>query len=386
MCSCHSGKKFLPLSKDPPQGLLGWVFTTKDDSVPHGHRSYESHKVDKDFMDVGNESKSINTKKDLFKDMDVLGCLQRAKLAGKAGVRHSRTGKATAYWHGNGKTVGGDVTDGAGEERAEAVYQRMKWTNEMVKILIIAVCYIEACVLSSIDPARAGRWRVISGIFAERGYRASAQQCEDKFNVLNRRYRRLNEILGGNTSRVVENPEFMELMDLTDEAKEEARRILGSKQLFYQEMWSYHNQNWSFLPHDPTVKKSVMLAIKGKDKCDAETPPPGMPTKRMRCQEHGVVDLDRTPDYHNPQSTDVNNMPNTELGSGLQENQIMSRIFELTETKLQIQEQILELKNQLFHKQKFHHEQEKMLAILRSENEALRLANEHLSLKLRRAK
>nr|GMD04828.1 hypothetical protein Iba_chr06bCG0810 [Ipomoea batatas] len=74
------GKKFLPLSKDPPQGLLGWVFTTKDDSVPHGHRSYESHKVDKDFMDVGNESKSINTKKDLFKDMDVLGCLQRGRM------------------------------------------------------------------------------------------------------------------------------------------------------------------------------------------------------------------------------------------------------------------------------------------------------------------
>lgn len=87
MCSCHSGKKFLPLSKDPPQGLLGWVFTTKDDSVPHGHRSYESHKVDKDFMDVGNESKSINTKKDLFKDMDVLGCLQRDIISKEHGIQ-----------------------------------------------------------------------------------------------------------------------------------------------------------------------------------------------------------------------------------------------------------------------------------------------------------
>lgn len=293
---------------------------------------------------------------------------------------------------GNSKTVGRDATDSAGKEREEVVYKRMKWTNQMVRTLIIAVCYIEACVLSSIESVRTGKWRVISKVFAERGYRASPQQCEGKFNDLNRRYKRLNEILGRvNACLVVEDLEYMELMDLTDEAKEEARKILGCKQLFYQEMCSYHNQNWSCLPHDPTVRKSVLLAIKGKDKCDAETLARGMPMKRMKCREHSVLNLDRASGYSrysmtsypNLQSTDLSNMSNSDPGSGLEEKQTMSRIFQLTETKLQIQEEILELEKQLLQRQKYHHEQERMLARMRSENEAMRLANKRLALKLR---
>lgn len=70
MCLSCIGKKVLPINKDL-QVLLGWVFTTKDYSVPHGHMRYESHNLDKDFIDVGNDSKSISTKKGLLKDMDV---------------------------------------------------------------------------------------------------------------------------------------------------------------------------------------------------------------------------------------------------------------------------------------------------------------------------
>ncbi|MFS7912746.1 hypothetical protein Hanom_Chr02g00133491 [Helianthus anomalus] len=44
-------------------------------------------------------------------------------------------------------------------------------------------------------------------VMAERGHFLSPQQCEDKFNDLNKWYRRLNEILGRGTScEVVENP------------------------------------------------------------------------------------------------------------------------------------------------------------------------------------
>ncbi|KAJ0939879.1 hypothetical protein HanRHA438_Chr02g0066301 [Helianthus annuus] len=47
----------------------------------------------------------------------------------------------------------------------------------------------------------------VSKVMAERGHFVSLQQCEDKFNDLNKWYKRLNEIFGRGTScEVVENP------------------------------------------------------------------------------------------------------------------------------------------------------------------------------------
>ncbi|KAJ0987017.1 hypothetical protein J5N97_005373 [Dioscorea zingiberensis] len=71
----------------------------------------------------------------------------------------------------------------------------------------------------------------------------SPQQCEDKFNDLNKRYKRLNEILGrGTTCRVVENPTLLESMThVSAKAKEDVKKILSCKHLFYREMCAYHN-------------------------------------------------------------------------------------------------------------------------------------------------
>ncbi|CAB4308642.1 unnamed protein product [Prunus armeniaca] len=76
-----------------------------------------------------------------------------------------------------------------------------------------------------------------------KGCHVSPQQCEDKFNDLNKRYKRLNDILGRGTScRVVENPALMDSMPhLSAKAKDDVRKILSSKHLFYKEMCAYHN-------------------------------------------------------------------------------------------------------------------------------------------------
>ena len=48
-----------------------------------------------------------------------------------------------------------------------------------------------------------GKWKTVSKFMLEKGCYVSPQQCEDKFNDLNKRYKRLNEILGTKESRLV---------------------------------------------------------------------------------------------------------------------------------------------------------------------------------------
>ncbi|KAJ8537710.1 hypothetical protein K7X08_014250 [Anisodus acutangulus] len=88
-----------------------------------------------------------------------------------------------------------------------------------------------------------GKWKSVSRAMMERGFYVSPQQCEDKFNDLNKRYKRVNDILGkGTACRVVENQNLLETMDhLSTKMKEEVKKLLNSKHLFFREMCAYHN-------------------------------------------------------------------------------------------------------------------------------------------------
>ncbi|KAA0041403.1 hypothetical protein IC582_009858 [Cucumis melo] len=129
-------------------------------------------------------------------------------------------------------------------------WQRMKWTDEIVRLLIAVVACVgddgEAGMGSKRKSGilhKKGKWRTVSKIMQSKGCHVSPQQCEDKFNDLNKRYKRLNDILGKGTScRVVENPALMDSMPhLSSKAKDDVRKILSSKHLFYKEMCAYHN-------------------------------------------------------------------------------------------------------------------------------------------------
>ncbi|XP_010536037.1 PREDICTED: uncharacterized protein LOC104811130 [Tarenaya hassleriana] len=133
-------------------------------------------------------------------------------------------------------------------------WQRMKWTDDVIRLLISVVASIDDDGL--IDGGaeeglkskhgclhKKGKWKMVSKIMIGKGCRVSPQQCEDKFNDLNKRYKKLNDILGRNIScSVVENPSLMDSMShLSAKAKDEVRKILNSKHLFYKEMCAYHN-------------------------------------------------------------------------------------------------------------------------------------------------
>ncbi|KAI3696708.1 hypothetical protein L6452_29204 [Arctium lappa] len=149
---------------------------------------------------------------------------------------------------------------GDGKLRKGSPWQRMKWTDNMVRLLIMVVFYIgdeSASDQPTSDTAekkktaaaagggvlqKKGKWKSVSRAMMERGFYVSPQQCEDKFNDLNKRYKRVNDILGkGTACKVVENQTLLESMDLPVKMKEEAKKLLNSKHLFFREMCAYHN-------------------------------------------------------------------------------------------------------------------------------------------------
>lgn len=150
-----------------------------------------------------------------------------------------------------------DESGFAGEDgkRRVSPWQRMKWTDNMVRLLIMVVFYIG----DEVGAAEAGgegggkkkgggalqkkgKWKSVSRAMMERGFYVSPQQCEDKFNDLNKRYKRVNDILGKGTScRVVENQSLLDSMDLAPKVKDEVKKLLNSKHLYFREMCAYHN-------------------------------------------------------------------------------------------------------------------------------------------------
>ncbi|KAJ6742473.1 F16F4.11 PROTEIN-RELATED [Salix viminalis] len=155
------------------------------------------------------------------------------------------------------------TTDG---KRKISPWQRMKWTDNMVRILIMAVFYIGDEVGSEgSDPIgkkkpgglaqKKGKWKSVSRAMMEKGFYVSPQQCEDKFNDLNKRYKRVNDILGkGTACGVVENQSLLDTMELSPKMKDEVRKLLNSKHLFFREMCAYHNS----CSHAPNGVASVI--------------------------------------------------------------------------------------------------------------------------------
>eukprot|EP00252_Welwitschia_mirabilis_P020149 TRINITY_DN4872_c0_g1_i1.p1 TRINITY_DN4872_c0_g1~~TRINITY_DN4872_c0_g1_i1.p1 ORF type:complete len:504 (+),score=151.25 TRINITY_DN4872_c0_g1_i1:726-2237(+) len=139
-----------------------------------------------------------------------------------------------------------------GKSKKNNMWQRMKWTDAMVKLLITVVLYVGEDNMPDYSDGnkrkagvmqKKGKWKTVSSYMARKGCFVSPQQCEDKFNDLNKRYKRLNDILGkGTTCDVVENPSLLDSMHhLSAKTKEDVRKLLSSKHLFYKEMCAYHN-------------------------------------------------------------------------------------------------------------------------------------------------
>lgn len=262
-----------------------------------------------------------------------------------------------------------------GIEEIEQGWQRIRWTNEMVKILITAVCYYDDVVSvegSDFDwnhlltPIK-GKWRSVSRALVERGFLVSPQQCEDKFNDLNKKYKRLIQILGTDTSyNVVENPTIMEGINIPDESKDEVRKILTCKQLFFKEMYSYHSKNHKFLPHDAPLQKSMLAILTDTDHVTS-----GSPLKK------------RKPGQANGNLTDFTN-----ILPGAMEEQELSELLrlqslELEEKRLQIQMKMLKLEKKKFEWLKSCRHEDEELQQMMLDNKLMQLENERQAFMLK---
>ncbi|KAK2366569.1 sequence-specific DNA binding transcription factor [Trifolium repens] len=325
-------------------------------------------------------------------------------------------------------------------------WQRVKWTDKMVRLLITAVSYIgedgssegggggrrKFAVLQ-----KKGKWKSISKVMAERGYRVSPQQCEDKFNDLNKRYKKLNDMLGRGTScQVVENPALLDVIDfLNEKEKDDVRKILNSKHLFYEEMCSYHNCNRLHLPHDPALQRSLQIVLRNRDDHDNDD------VRRSYHDDHDEDDHDMETDDHdefeenfashgdsrgifgglggttkrprqgqghedpttfgNPLNcqeyqktshphgqtaqTDGNQaLPENMRAAWLQKQWLDSRSVQLEEQKLQIQVEMLELEKQRFKWERFSKKQDRELEKFKLENDRMKIENERIALELKR--
>lgn len=188
-----------------------------------------------------------------------------------------------------GQTTENSADDGKRTTSSSSPWQRMKWTDNMVRLLIMVVFYIGDEVSSEgNDPSgkkkssgvlqKKGKWKSVSKAMMERGFYVSPQQCEDKFNDLNKRYKRVNDILGkGTACKVVENQNLLDTMDhLTPKMKEEVKKLLNSKHLFFREMCAYHNSCGHATQQSPEIvtEPSIPQPQSHHQKCHHSTENP----------------------------------------------------------------------------------------------------------------
>ncbi|XP_078441179.1 uncharacterized protein LOC144711131 [Wolffia australiana] len=315
------------------------------------------------------------------------------------------------FSHGSEEEEPSEEHSNAHQSKPTTQWHRMKWTDNMVKLLITIVSYIGEDASSEGGRKlsllqKKGKWKSVSSVMAERGFFVSPQQCEDKFNDLNKRYKRLTDILGRGTScRVVENPALLEMMDhLSDKAKDDVRKILNSKHLFYEEMCSYHNCNRLHLPADPSVQRSLQLALRnereeedgvdgGEDDGGGEN---SFFAKRVKLDIESedqyamtgigstyVVASDQV-GRHRPSQLDLSQMfPEGSEAAQAQEQMIRARALQLQEHQLHIQSQMAELERHRARWRQMSQMKDRELDQIRLENDKMRLENEQLALQLK---
>lgn len=275
-------------------------------------------------------------------------------------------------------------------------WRRIKWTEEMVKLLIYTVSYIRQFALSNVGNGRnepsflqkIGKWKVVSKVMVERGYRVSPQQCEDKFNNLNKTYKKLNDVLGrGMSCKVVENPKILDEIDIPEGKKDNAKKILSSKQLFFEQMCSYHSGNQLCLPHDPDLQRSLQLALSKKLDYDKQEQDPGAYTQDNETEDSNLKSMDYNgilEDHSQHALTDLEGFhPEGSTADGLWEQWVAFRSCRLKLQRLQVNARILRLENRWFKWQRICWRKDRELIRMRLENERLKIENERIELELK---
>ncbi|XP_074588892.1 uncharacterized protein LOC141844791 [Curcuma longa] len=283
----------------------------------------------------------------------------------------------------------------AGGGQKVSPWHRMKWTDEVVRLLISVVAYVGDHEDGAVDSLAArrkhgaslqkkGKWKTVSKLMLEKGCYVSPQQCEDKFNDLNKRFKRLNEILGWGTScKVVENPLLLDSMPrLSPKAKDDARKILSSKHLFYQEMCAYHNGPRIPSCHDVGLQVSQVPKVTsirdGRGNVDDE----GEDEDKEDDNDEGSEEVGKWEVENFRLEIDAV-LHDTTRSPWEQREWFKRRALMLKEDRIEIEAEALELEKRHFKWQRFRSKKDRELERLRLENERLKLENEHMILQVR---
>lgn len=362
--------------------------------------------------------------------MDVKGCMAFGKDKGVGPSNVVNTSNNL-----NSNTSDEDepsfMEDGNGDNNCGAQgkkgspWQRMKWTDNVVRLLIqVVACVGDDGSLEGPEAGlkrksgciqKKGKWKTVSRIMMSNGCHVSPQQCEDKFNDLNKRYKKLNDILGRGTScAVVENPALMDSMPkLSAKAKDTVKKILNSKHLFYREMCAYHNgqkipdcNDLEFPVHPSPVAAQCAKDNNGShgdeaeendesddddDESDDEEDNHGSGDacklggfdERMRRVEEDGSFLLQTSGNDNFLAEINEFFQDLTKSKWEQRMWIKKRMLQLEEEKIGIQAEAFELEKRQFKWQRFCRKKDRELEIERLENEKLMLENEHMALQLK---
>ncbi|CAK9136972.1 unnamed protein product [Ilex paraguariensis] len=305
-------------------------------------------------------------------------------------------------------------------------WQRMKWTDNIVRLLMqVVACVGDDGTLDGAEGLplkrksgmlqKKGKWKTVSKIMIGKGCCVSPQQCEDKFNDLNKRYKKLNDILGrGISCRVVENPGLMDSMpQLSSKMKEDVKKILSSKHLFYKEMCAYHNGQRIPNCSDLELKvHSLPLAHCSKDNDGSEEEEAEENSEseddESKHEDYNDIgrDVDRIEDYSETRKANEEDVDFWSQSRGLDGFQaemddfyqdptkshwecrewIKKQMLQLQEERVGIQAEAFELEKRRFKWHQFCSKKESDLEMARLENERLILENEQMMLQLKKKK
>lgn len=283
-------------------------------------------------------------------------------------------------------------------------WQRMKWTDTIVRLLIQVVACVgddgtvdgfKGTKRSSGMLQKKGKWKTVSKIMISKGCYVSPQQCEDKFNDLNKRYKRLNDILGRGTScRVVENPSLMDSMpQLSNKMKEDVKKILSSKHLFYQEMCAYHNgqpiPNCGELDlqiHSATIvqctKENNVSEAEAEE--DSESEDNDSDSEDENPADRDFETYGRTNAHEDGFQAEVARFFEDPTKSKLEKTVwLKKKMLELQDQRVSIQVECFELEKRRFKWERFCEKKNMELEISKLDNERMLLENERMAMQLK---
>lgn len=182
----------------------------------------------------------------------------------------------------------------------------------------------------------------------------------------------MNEILGrGTTCQVVENPNLLDSMHhVSEKAKEDVRKILSSKHLFYREMCAYHNGQ--------RIPNSSELEPKGNGVEEDE-------------HDHDLKDSDEEEEDEDDDDGGFGKFGIENLGieidgfsSGQKREWLRKRALQLIEERVGIEAEGFALAKRRAKWERFKRKKDWEMERERMENERLRIENERMALEVRK--